>query len=309
MENITLVIMAAGLGSRYGGLKQVDPVGPNGEIIIDYSIYDALRSGFNKIVFVIKKENEEVFRQSIGDKIQRFVEVEYIYQSLEDVPEGCELPCDRVKPWGTAHAIYACRDIIKNPFAVINADDYYGYSTFNAVYNHLSTVDAYSTDYAMVGFNLGNTLTENGYVSRGVCTLDDKGYLESVKERTKICNFSDGIKYSEDDKNWHILSDNTTVSMNIWGFTPGIFPSLERELEKFFKDIHSNPLKAECYLPNAVNNIINDGAGRVRVLESKEKWYGVTYKEDKPIVEGAIRDFINKGIYPEKLWEADCNEL
>ena len=308
MGNTTLIIMAAGLGSRYGGLKQVDPVGPNGEIIIDYSIYDALRSGFDKIIFVIKEENKEIFKSSIGDKIQRYIDLEYVYQSLEDLPQGCELPEGRIKPWGTAHAVYACRDVVKTPFAVINADDYYGYSAFKAIYDYLRGVDEASADYAMVGFKLSNTLTENGYVSRGVCSLDNNGYLKNIKERTKISRFSDGIKYSEDDKNWQLLTDNSTVSMNIWGFTPRIFSYLEKELQLFFKELSTNPLKSECFLPNVVNNIITDNNCRVKVLESKEKWYGVTYKEDKPIVQRAIREFIDKGLYPEKLWEADYNE-
>ena len=308
MGSTTLIIMAAGLGSRYGGLKQVDPVGPNGEIIIDYSIYDALRSGFNKIIFVIKEENKEIFKRSIGEKIQRYVDVEYVYQSLEDLPEGCEVPEGRLKPWGTAHAVYACRDVVKTPFAVINADDYYGYSAFKAIHDYLRGVEEASVDYTMVGYKLSNTLTENGYVSRGICSIDENSYLKSVKERTKISRFSDGIKYSDADENWQLLSDNSTVSMNIWGFTPRIFSYLEAELQLFFKGLHTNPLKSECFLPNVVNNIITENNCRVKVLESREKWYGVTYKEDKPIVQRAIREFIDKGLYPEKLWEADYNE-
>ncbi len=302
-----LVIMAAGMGSRYGGLKQIDPVDDQGDKIIDFSLYDARRAGFEKAVFIIKKENEAIFRECIGDRVSAFMEVEYAFQELTDIPEGFRVPEGRVKPFGTAHAVYAARNAVKGaPFAVINADDYYGVEAFAKLYDFLNTHgDDEKYRYAMVGYRLGNTLTENGSVSRGCCTTDSQGYLTDIVERTKIVKTEDGAAYSEDGgENYLPISADTIVSMNFWGFTPSILKELEGALKEFFEEkLPANPEKAECYLPMEVDRLLKEGKATVRVLDSKDKWFGVTYKEDKPYVEASIRALKDQGVYPEILWK------
>ncbi len=304
MVKPTLVIMAAGMGSRYGGLKQIDPVGPNGEIIMDYSIYDALKAGFGKVVFVIKEEFQEIFRERIGYKIENLVNTAYVYQRIDDIPDGLQVPEGRVKPWGTGHAVLSCRNAVDTPFAVINADDFYGSSAFKLLNDYLSSgCDAQERyRYSMAGFILENTLSDHGHVARGVCTVDSEGYLLEIHERTNIKKFEDEAKYSEDGQNWVGIPKNSIVSMNTWGFTPSIFGELEARFSSFFRDNSSNLLKAEYFLPAVVDQLISEGKAKVKVLPSKDRWYGVTYQEDKPLVTKAIRSFIEQGLYPEKLW-------
>lgn len=306
MREPVLVIMAAGMGSRYGGLKQIDPVDNAGNKILDFSIYDALRAGFKKAVFIIKKENEELFRECIGDAVSRHMEVEYVFQDINDVPDGFVIPEERVKPWGTAHAIFSCRDAVNSPFAVINADDYYGVEAFQVLYNFLTThEDDEKYRYAMVGYLLENTLTENGSVARGCCVTNDEGYLVSITERTKIVKTPDGAAYTEDEGVTYTPIDvKTPVSMNMWGFTPSIIPELGKALEEFFTtQVQKNPLKAECYLPIEVDSLLKEDKATVQVLSSKDKWFGVTYKEDKPYVTESIQKLKDAGVYPDVLWD------
>lgn len=308
MVKPTLVILAAGMGSRYGGLKQIDPIDEQGHKIIDFSIFDAYRAGFGKVVFIIKKENEADFRECIGDAVSKFLPVEYVHQELTAIPSYAVIPEGRVKPWGTAHAIYACKDVVKEPFAVINADDYYGVSAFKTLYEFL-TGDLSKKDgkvpYCMVGYLLKNTLTENGSVARGCCQMDANGYLETIDERTKIIKTEDGAAYSKDDGETFIpMSAETLVSMNMWGFTPDIFDELDDSLDFFFKNtVEGNPLKSECFLPIEVGRMITENKATVKVLSSEDKWFGVTYKEDKPFVMESIAKLKADGVYPAKLWE------
>ncbi len=303
-----LVIMAAGMGSRYGGLKQIDPVDEQGDKIIDFSLFDAKRAGFEKAVFIIKKENEAIFRECITDRLNGAMEVEFAFQELTDIPEGCKVPEGREKPWGTAHAVYAARNAVKGaPFAVINADDYYGVEAFEKLYQFLSTTqDDDKYRYAMVGYRLGNTLTENGSVSRGLCSADENGFLTDIVERTKIIRTNDeaGAAYSEDGGETYIpVSENTTVSMNFWGFTPSLLEELGSAIAEFFETkVPDNPLKAECYLPMEVDRLLKNGKATVNVLTSNDKWFGVTYKEDKPYVQASVQALKDAGVYPEKLW-------
>ena len=284
----TLVVMAAGMGSRFGGLKQIEPIGPGGQAIIDFSVYDAVAAGFNKVVFIIKHEIEKEFKEIVGSRIEKMIDVEYAFQELDMLPNGFVCPKDRQKPWGTAHAIYCCRDIVKTPFAVINADDYYGKSAYKKIYEHLKKQKG---DDCMVGFRLENTLTENGTVSRGICDVEN-GILKSVTERTKIID----CKYTEDDKNWTELPRDCIVSMNMWGFTPDIFAHIENDLNEFFKEKINLP-KVEYYLPKIVSNVIERGIKDVSVLVAEDRWYGVTYKEDKDSVVNALSKKIDNGEY------------
>lgn len=305
MNKPVLVIMAAGMGSRYGGLKQMDPVDNEGHKIIDFSIYDAKRAGFEKVVFVIKKELEEDFRELVGNPISKHMEVEYVFQSLDNIPEGFSIPQGRVKPWGTGHAVLSCYDVIDGPFAVINADDYYGASAFQMIYDFLSEVrdDSYYR-YTMVGYRLKNTVTDNGYVSRGVCDTDSNHMLQGIVERTRIEKHEDGIAYSEDGGNtWNPLSEETIVSMNMWGFTVSILDELKRRFELFMnEEVRNNPEKAEYFLPSVVDQLLSAKKATVKVLNSEDKWYGVTYKEDKEGVVNAISSMKASGVYPTKLW-------
>ena len=284
----TLVVMAAGMGSRFGGLKQIEPVGPHGQAIIDFSVYDAKKAGFNKVVFIIKHEIEKEFKEIVGSRIEKMIDVDYAFQEIDMLPEGFVCPADRVKPWGTAHAIYCARDKVNTPFAVINADDYYGKGAYQKMYDHLKQQ---KDDFCMVGFRLENTLTENGTVSRGICETEN-GYLKSVTERTKILD----CKYTEDDENWVELPPDCVVSMNMWGFTPDVFKYIENDLEKFFAEKINMP-KVEYYLPTVVSNVINRGQKQVSVLVAEDRWYGVTYKDDKAGVVEALNQKINNGEY------------
>ena len=288
-KDITLVVMAAGMGSRFGGLKQIEPIGPSGEVLLDFSVYDAVKAGFTKVVFVIKHAIEKDFKEMVGKRIANRVKVEYVFQETDKLPDGYTCPKDREKPWGTAHAILCCKDAVKEPFAVVNADDYYGRSAFKQMADFLNTD---SPDYAMVGFRLANTLTENGYVSRGVCEIEN-GILKTVTERTKIVD----CKYTEDDgATWTELPADTVVSMNLWGFRPDVFGYIEIGFKKFLDEKINIP-KSEYYLPSVVSERIEKGEKQVRVLVAEEKWYGVTYKEDKQVVVDAITKMMNDGLY------------
>lgn len=303
MTKPTLVIMAAGMGSRYGGLKQIDPMGPNGEIIMDYSIYDAVKAGFDKVVFIIKKEMEDIFRETVGSRIDAVVKTSYVFQGIDDVPAGFEVPEGRIKPWGTGHAVLSCRNAVDSPFAVINADDFYGQTTFQLMNDYLVGLkDSNVYQYCMVGFKLENTLTEHGHVARGVCTLDSNGNLKEIHERTKIQKFGNETKYTENDKDWVLIPEGSIVSMNTWGFTPSIFNELEAGFPAFLRNNEKNILKAEYFLPSVVDGLISENKARVKVLPSKERWYGVTYQEDKPLIKQAILKMTKEGIYPESLW-------
>lgn len=301
-----LVVMAAGMGSRYGGLKQIDPVDEYGHIIIDFSIYDAVRAGFEKVVFIIKRENEADFRAAIGDRISKQIEVAYVFQELQNLPEGFSVPEGRVKPWGTGHAVLSCQDVIDGPFAVINADDYYGSRAFQMAYQFLTEYeDDDKYRYMMVGYQVENTLTENGHVARGVCETDADGYLSDIVERTHIAWHGDGIAYTEDDgQTWTAIPEGSTVSMNMWGFSASILPELRDRFAAFLSaNLEKNPLKCEYFLPFVVDELLKEGKATVQVLKSADRWYGVTYREDKPQVMAAIRALKEQGLYPEKLWE------
>jgi choline kinase len=301
----TLVVLAAGIGSRYGGLKQIDPVGPKGEIILDYSIYDALQAGFGRVVFVISAVIEEAFRDRVGRTIEKQCETTYAVQQLEDLPEGFEVPAGRRKPWGTAHATWACRHVVKTPFAVINADDFYGRSAYQALSDHLGSAhdwdDVY--DYCMVGYQLENTLTEHGYVARGVCTVDQDGYLIEINERTRIEKVGEVAKYTEDGENWVEVPLATPVSMNCWGFTPSLFSELGFRFPRFLHENNDYIQKAEFFLPQVVGELVQERQARVKVLPAGERWFGVTYQQDMPWVKQAVRDLVQRGVYPEGLWE------
>ena len=289
-KNATLVVMAAGMGSRFGGLKQMEPISADGRVLLDFSVYDAKKAGFNKIVFVIKKAIAEDFINIVGKRIEKMIDVEYVYQELDKLPEGFVCPETREKPWGTAHAILCCKDVINEPFAVVNADDFYGAGAFRTVYDHLTTTEE---DYCMAGFRLKNTLTENGTVARGVCETEN-GNLTVVTERTKI---NSDCQFTEDDgATWEQLSPDTLVSMNLWGFRPDLFTYLEKGFREFLKE-NINEAKKEYFLPLIVTELIEGGIKNVKVLPAEDKWYGVTYKEDKPMVVAAIEEMIAKGLY------------
>ncbi len=300
-----LVIMAAGMGSRYGGLKQIDPVDGQGHLIIDFSIYDALKAGFRKIVFLIKHEIEQDFKEVIGNRISQYAEVAYVYQQVDALPAGFSVPEGRVKPWGTGHAILCCEDAVDSPFAVINADDYYGAHAFEEIYRFLNNAqDDEKYRYAMVGYILENTLTENGHVARGVCETDPDGMLTGIHERTHIEKRPDGAAYTEDGGvTWTKIPAGSTVSMNMWGFSPSILRELHNRFAAFLKnEVPQNPLKAEYFLPTVVGDLLNEGKATVKVLRSQDKWYGVTYKPDKEVVVKAIAKLKADGVYPEQLW-------
>lgn len=307
MKKPVLVVMAAGMGSRYGGLKQIDPIDREGHIIIDFSIYDAVKAGFEKVVFIIKKENEADFKEAIGDRLSRQIEVAYVYQDLHNLPGGYEVPEGRVKPWGTGHAVLSCIGEVDGPFAVINADDYYGSHAFQMAYDFLSENQEESTpyQYMMVGYKLENTLTDNGHVARGVCVTDEKDYLVEINERTHIEKREGGAAYTEDDgATWVEIPEGSTVSMNMWGFSASILNELKDRFAKFLdENLEKNPLKCEYFLPFVVDELLGEKKATVKVLKSMDKWYGVTYKEDKPVVVEAIQRLKDQGLYPEKLWE------
>lgn len=306
MKKPVLVIMAAGMGSRYGGLKQIDPVDAQGDIIMDFSIYDAVKAGFEKVVFIIKRENEKDFREAIGDRLAGHVEVVYVFQELSNLPEGFSVPEGRVKPFGTGHAILSCADVVDGPFAVINADDFYGAHAFREIYSYLSEhQDDDKYRYCMVGYVLGNTLTDNGHVARGVCATDENGYLRDICERTHIERRGDGAAYTEDDgATWTEISPDSVVSMNMWGFSASMLRELRDRFPAFLeKNLAVNPQKCEYFLPSVVAELLAEDRATVKVLRSADRWYGVTYREDKAVVTDAIRRMKEEGLYPLELWK------
>lgn len=298
----TLYVLAAGMGSRYGGLKQLDGLGPNGETIMDYSIYDAIRAGFGKVVFVIRKDFEKDFREKILSKYEGHIPVEVVFQSIQDLPEGYECPADRTKPWGTNHAVLMAKDVIKEPFAVINADDFYGRNAFEVIAKELSKPRDRKGDYCMVGFRVGNTMTENGSVARGVCTTSEDGLLTSVVERTAISYDKDGnIVFTDESGEVQTLDPKVPVSMNLWGFTPDYFDYSEREFKKFLdKDI--NTPKAEFFIPLCIDTLIKNGEATVKVLDTDSRWFGVTYAADRPGVVEKFASLAADGTYPSPLF-------
>lgn len=300
----TLLLLAAGMGSRYGGLKQLDGLGPNGETIMDYSIYDAIQAGFGKIVFVIRKDFEQEFRDKILSKYEGHIPAELVFQSLDDLPAGFSVPAGRVKPWGTNHAVLMAKDVINEPFCVINCDDFYNRDSFMVLGKFLSELPEGSRNrYAMVGFRVNNTLSENGTVARGVCSKDENDNLTTVVERTEIERHEAGVQYKDEQGQWVTVPDNTPVSMNVWGFTPDYF----EYSEEYFKEFLSNPanmanLKAEFFIPLMVNKLINEGTATVKVLDTTSKWFGVTYAADRESVVGKIQALVDEGVYPAKLF-------
>ncbi len=300
---MTLVILAAGMGSRYGGMKQIDPITESGEFIIDYTIYDAIRSGFDKIVIVVKKENIDAFRETVGTRVESKVNVEYVFQDPDDLPDGFTRPADRVKPWGTGHAVLAARTAVKDNFAVVNADDFYGRDAFAKLATHLKNAKTENgiAECCMIGYRLENTLTENGSVSRGQCEVGDDGNLISIVERTKIIKSEETALYESDNGEWIPIPFDTTVSMNCFGFTPAIFEHFAKGFEKFIAE-RGNELKSEFYCPGAVFDMINKNQATVKVYNTTASWFGVTYHEDKPRVTAAIRKLIESGEYPNNLW-------
>ena len=304
----TLIIMAAGIGSRFGtGIKQLAKMGLHGEIIMDYSIHDAKEAGFDKVVIIIRKDIEEEFKEVIGNRIGEQIDVEYVFQALDDLPEGYAVPEGRIKPWGTSHAILCAREAIDGaPFAVVNADDYYGKDAYRVIYNFLANnEDGEKYSYCMVGYELGKTVTDNGSVARGVCVTDKDGYLVNVTERTKIEKYDGGIHFTEDDgKTWTELSDDTTVSMNLWGFTESFINEAEASFPAFLDaTLSGSNAKAEFFLPATVSKLLGEDRATVKVLHSADKWYGVTYAADKPVVVAALKGMGEQGLYPtEGLW-------
>lgn len=305
MKEPILVVMAAGIGSRYGGLKQTDPVGANGELIIDYSVYDAKKAGFEKVIFIINRKIEADFKELIGNRLNEHINVEYAYQELADVPEGVDMPAERIKPLGTAHAIYSARHLIDAPFAVINADDYYGTDAFAKIYDYLSQSSLGDYSYAMVGYHLANTVTDHGYVSRGVCSINQSNLLTNIVERTHIEKRNDAIDYLTQENQWVTLDEDTIVSMNMWGFTETLTNEINLTLFDYLTNaLKDNPLKCEFFLPFVVDQMIKQNKCSVKVLTTDEKWYGVTYSEDKEAVVKALANMTSSGKYPKFLWEA-----
>jgi UTP-glucose-1-phosphate uridylyltransferase len=298
--NLTLLVLAAGMGSRYGGLKQLDQVGPSGETIIDYSVYDAIEAGFNKIVFIIRKDIEKDMKELLFDKYSKKIKIDYVFQELDNIPEGVDLPADRVKPWGTGHAVLMAKNVINEPFVVINADDFYGKSAFKVVADYMKSQNELQGKNCMAGYLLKNTLSEHGTVSRGVCKVNDQNELIEITERTKI-GWSDQKIIADDSGNDLELDGNVYVSMNFWGFTPDVFPELESEFKKFILDNYSD-IKSEYYIPSIVSHQMNSSIATFKVLEATDQWFGVTYKEDKPLVIDKIKKLTEAKEYPEKLW-------
>ena len=294
----TLLVLAAGMGSRYGGLKQIEPVGPSGEAIIDYSVFDAIRAGFGKLVFVIRKDIEQAFKEFVGARFEKRMPVEYAYQELESIPSGFHVPQGRTKPWGTTQAVLMCEGVINEPFAMINADDFYGAESYRVLAEHLKSG---SEDYAMVGFVLRNTLSDFGTVARGVCQVNGAGYLTGIVEMTAIGRDGNRAKNTDAEGKVTALTGDEPVSMNYWGFTPKIFPQLREYFTQFLQH-NGADLKKECYIPNTVNDIIVAGQGKVKVLKSNDPWFGVTYREDHSHVVASIQRLVKEGKYPEKLW-------
>ncbi len=301
---LTLVVLAAGIGSRYGGLKQLDPVGPHGELIVDYSVYDSLRAGFGRVVFVIRREIEEQFRERVGANVEARCDTAYVMQSLTDVPDGTDIPVGRIKPWGTAHAVYACRHAVESPFAVINADDFYGRSAYQSLAAYLKREQGRDEryEYCMVGYPVENTLTEHGRVSRGICAIDENGCLLGIHERKHVERLGEGARYTEDGYTWTEVPAGTTVSMNLWGFAPSLFGELKPRFRQFLRAGAEQLKTAEFLMPEVVGAMVAEGKATVRVLRADDRWFGATYREDMPIVKQAVRDLIRQGLYPENLW-------
>lgn len=300
MKNITLVIMAAGIGSRFGGgIKQLEPVGPNGEIIMDYSIRDAIAAGFNKVVFIIRRDLEEDFRAIIGNRIEKLVETAYVFQELDDLPDGYAKPDGRTKPWGTGQAILCCRGVVNEPFAVINADDYYGKECYVKIHDYLTTAKStpQTFDFCMAGFILKNTLSDNGGVTRGICEVDERGHLTAIRETRNIIKTASGAAILKEDGELIPLHPDTHVSMNMWGFTPDILDTLEKGFTEFLACVPYGNLTAEYLLPTIIDGLLKDGRAKVTMLETNDKWFGVTYKEDKEAVVNSIKELIKKGLY------------
>jgi UTP-glucose-1-phosphate uridylyltransferase len=297
----TLLVLAAGMGSRYGGLKQIDPMGPSGETILDYSVFDALRAGFGKVVFIIRPDFEKDFRERIAVRFSGRIEVGYAFQTIDKLPAGFAVPVGREKPWGTTHAILCARDAVDTPFAVINADDFYGRDSYAKLGRHLSALTNGSTAYAMVGFTLKNTLSEHGTVARGVCKTDAAGRLTDIQELTKIAKLPVGAEHRGDDGSTVVLTGDEPVSMNMWGFTPAIFPQLEADFRAFLA-AKGNEMKSEAYIPMSVGALIRSGQATCQVLRSDSTWFGVTYREDKPVVQASIMQQVAGGAYPTSLW-------
>ena len=301
MKKPTLVILAAGMGTRYGGMKQIDGVGNHGEPIIEFSIYDAKEAGFEKVVLIIKREHEELFKSCLTDRVSKHMEVSFAYQDMLNIPEGIEVPEGREKPWGTTHALLACKGVVNEPFAIINADDFYGKDAYKKIYNFLTT-EVEDDHYGMVGYVCNNTLTDNGTVTRGVCEQED-GYLSHIVEIQKIAR-KDGHAIYEENGEWKDLPDDTLVSMNFWGFTPKIFDEVEGIFENFLKDaIKENPMKCEHVIPTAIGDLVRDKVCKVKMLSSEDQWFGVTYQEDKPLVVEKIQAMKDAGVYPDVLWD------
>ena len=303
-----LVVMAAGMGSRYGGLKQIDPVGSCGEAILDYSLFDAHEAGFETAVIIIKEMIRKDFMETVGKRLEKCpMEIRYAYQELDKIPAGCTIPEGRTKPWGTSHAVLCAKEVIGDaPFAVINSDDYYGKQAYREIYNYLCNAqDGEKADYCMVGYRLGNTVTDNGSVARGICDVDEAGYLTGVVERTKIVKYAGGIHFTTDDgATWEDVAADTPVSMNMWGFTPGFLDAVEADFPRFFQEeVPQNPLKSEMFLPMTVGRMLQANQVAVKVLRTGDKWFGVTYAADKPVVVAALKEMTAAGAYPNGLWK------
>lgn len=302
MSVTSLVIMAAGMGSRYGGIKQLEPVGPSGEIIMDYSIYDAIAAGFNKVVFIIRRDLEKDFKEVIGNRIEKHVMVEYVFQDIDALPSGFKKQEGRTKPWGTGHAVLGCKDTVKEPFAVINADDYYGKEAFSLIYNFLNSDTQDPSLYCMAGFILGNTLSENGAVTRGVCKADENRWLADIIETSGIVKEGNYAKAKGKEGEDITIDLDSIVSMNMWGFMPSLFEELEKGFEEFLSNVSPDDVKKEYLLPEVIGSLIQSKKAKVKVLKTTDKWFGVTYKEDKDSVTASIRSLVEKGDYPVKLF-------
>ena len=297
-----LVVMAAGLGSRYGGLKQIDKIGPNGEIILELAVYDAIKAGVEEVVFILREEIVDDFKELLGNKLSKFINVKYAIQDINNIPEGFKVPEGRTKPWGTGHAILCAKDVVKSPFIVINADDFYGRESFKLMYDFLNN-NKNENHYAMVGYELKNTLSENGHVARGICTVED-GELKEVIERTKIIKRGESAFYTEDEEVWSELNYNSIVSMNMWGFMNSVFKECEDGFKNFLMELNEETkMNGEYYIPLIISNLISSEKAKVKVMSSKDKWYGVTYQEDKALVRNAIGEMIKNGVYPKNLLE------
>lgn len=299
---MTLCILAAGMGSRYGGLKQLDPMTENGEFIIDFTVFDAIRAGFDRVIFIIKKENYDLFRDTVGKRVEKYIKTEYAFQDINDIPEGFEVPEGRIKPWGTGHALLAVRDMVDDCFAVTNADDFYGREAMERLAQFLKNTKEDEMHFTLVGYILRNTLTKNGTTSRGICKFNDEGMLDSITERTKIKSVGDDAAYLDENDEWVDISGDLTVSMNCWGLTPAVFSYLSKGFEEFLAKPAADPQKSEFFLPTEIDRLMHLGICDVKVERTNSTWYGVTYPEDKEFVKSSIKKLMENGEYPNKLW-------